>query len=71
MPAEEKETVQFKPAQARTTRYVVQAGDTLSKIAKEFYGDANLWPKIFEANKKLIKDPNLIEIGWELLIPPQ
>ena len=50
-------------------KYVVKSGDTLSKIAKELYGDANRWREIFEANKDQIENPNLIRPGWELLIP--
>jgi len=46
--------------------YVVKSGDSLSKIAKEVYGDASRWPEIFEANKDQIKDPNLIRVGQEL-----
>jgi nucleoid-associated protein YgaU len=53
--------------EART--YVVQSGDSLSKIAKELLGDAGRWPEIFEANKDKIKDPNLIYPGQELNIP--
>jgi nucleoid-associated protein YgaU len=49
--------------------YVVVAGDSLSKIAKREYGDANKWPKIHEANKDIIKDPNLIHPGQKLKIP--
>lgn len=51
--------------------YEVQKGDTLGKIAAHFYGDAKLYTLIHEANKNLIKDPNLIQIGWKLKIPPQ
>ena len=50
--------------------YVVQKGDSLSKIAKREYGDANDWPKIFEANRDIIKDPDLIHPGQTLKIPP-
>jgi nucleoid-associated protein YgaU len=50
-------------------KYVVKSGDTLSKIAKEVYGDANRWREIFEANKDQIENPNLIRPGWELSIP--
>ena len=49
--------------------YVVKSGDTLSKIAKDLYGDASRWREIFEANKEQIENPNLIRPGWELLIP--
>lgn len=50
-------------------KYVVKSGDTLSKIAKDLYGDGNRWREIFEANKEQIENPNLIRPGWELLIP--
>jgi len=49
--------------------YVVKRGDSLSKIAKEIYGDVKLWKKIFEANKDKIKNPDLIRPGQELTIP--
>jgi nucleoid-associated protein YgaU len=52
---------------ART--YTVQAGDSLSKISKQFYGDANKYMKIFEANKDKLTDPNKVNVGTELLIP--
>ncbi len=50
--------------------YAVKKGDSLSKIAKEFYGDAMKYPVIFEANKPMLKDPNLIYPGQTLRIPP-
>ena len=49
--------------------YVVVSGDSLSKIAKREYGDANMWPRIFEANRDLIKNPDLIHPGQKLTIP--
>jgi nucleoid-associated protein YgaU len=49
--------------------YVVQSGDTLSKIATEFYGDARLYTKIFEANRDVLKDPDKIRPGQKLRIP--
>jgi nucleoid-associated protein YgaU len=55
--------------QAGGKTYTVKAGDSLSKIAKEFYGDANQYMKIFEANKDKLKDPNLIHPGQQLTIP--
>ena len=55
--------------QAKVRTYVVQSGDSLSKIAQQFYGDAKRWPEIFEANKDKIKDPNVIHPGQELRIP--
>jgi len=49
--------------------YVVQKGDTLSKIAEEFYGDKMLYAKIFEANRDILADPDKIRPGQKLLIP--
>ena len=51
--------------------YVVVSGDSLSKIAKREYGNANDWPRIFEANKDILKDPNKIFPGQKLRIPPK
>ena len=47
----------------------VVAGDTLSKISKQRYGDASLYMKIFEANRNILKDPDLIKVGQKLRIP--
>ena len=52
-----------------TQYYVIKSGDTLSAIAKQVYGDANKYPKIFEANREVIKDPNLIFPGQKIRIP--
>ena len=52
-----------------TRTYTVRAGDSLSKIAKEFYGQANDYMKIFEANRDQLKDPNMIQPGQKLVIP--
>ncbi len=49
--------------------YTVQPGDSLSKISKQFYGDANKYMKIFEANKDKLTDPNKVNVGTQLLIP--
>lgn len=49
--------------------YTVQPGDSLSKISKQFYGDANKYMKIFEANKDKLSDPDKVRAGMELLIP--
>ena len=49
--------------------YEVVGGDTLSKIAKKFYGDAGKYMKIFEANKDQLKDPDKISVGQKLKIP--
>ncbi len=52
-----------------TVFYTVKSGDSLSKIAKALMGDAGKWPKIFEANKEVIKNPDLIYPGQQLRIP--
>lgn len=49
--------------------YVIQPGDSLSKIAKREYGNANDWRRIFEANKDTIKDPDKIYPGKSIKIP--
>ncbi|MFT5821695.1 MAG: nucleoid-associated protein YgaU [Crocinitomix sp.] len=50
--------------------YTVKKGDYLSKISKTVYGNANKYPLIFEANKPMLKDANLIYAGQVLVIPP-
>jgi nucleoid-associated protein YgaU len=52
-----------------TQWHEVQKGETLSKIAQKYYGDASLYPKIFEANRDSIKDPNVIRVGQRIRIP--
>jgi nucleoid-associated protein YgaU len=49
--------------------YTVVSGDSLSKIAKHFYGDASKWRQIFEANGDILKNPDLIHPGQTLKIP--
>jgi nucleoid-associated protein YgaU len=49
--------------------YTVKAGDTLSKIAKHFFGDASSYPAIFEANRDQLSDPDKIKPGQVLKIP--
>jgi nucleoid-associated protein YgaU len=49
--------------------YEIQSGDTLSAIAKTYYGKASDYPKIFEANREVINDPNLIFPGQKIRIP--
>jgi len=58
-----------KDVAAASKTYVVKAGDSLSKIAKELLGDANRWKEIYEANKDVIKDPNVLTAGQKLVIP--
>ncbi|HEX5070610.1 MAG TPA: LysM peptidoglycan-binding domain-containing protein [Vicinamibacterales bacterium] len=54
-------------APART--YTVKAGDTLSKISRQFYGDADEYMQIFYANRDKLKDPDKIQVGQVLTIP--
>lgn len=49
--------------------YVIESGDSLSKIAKKYYQDALQYPRIFEANKEVIKDADLIYPGQKIRIP--
>src|SRR6266404_216025 len=55
------------PPGART--YTVQPGDSLSKISKQFYGNASMYMKIFEANKDKLDDPDKVRAGMDLRIP--
>ncbi len=56
-------------AEAKQRTYVVKPGDSLSGIAKAVYGDWQHWKDIYEANKDKIKNPDLIQVGWELRLP--
>lgn len=50
--------------------YTVASGDSLSKIARDHYGDGTKWQEIYEANKDLIgNNPDLIEVGQVLILP--
>jgi nucleoid-associated protein YgaU len=59
------------PSEPESTYREVKSGDTLSKIAKEAYGDANAYMKIFEANKPMLSNPDKIYPGQKLRIPPR
>jgi nucleoid-associated protein YgaU len=50
-------------------QYTVVAGDSLSKIAQREYGDAGAWRRIYDANRDIVKDPDLIHPGQQLRIP--
>lgn len=63
--------VQSGGSSTATKIYVVKSGDSLSKIAKQEYGDAMAWKTIFEANKDVLKDPDKIFPGQKLKIPPK
>jgi nucleoid-associated protein YgaU len=49
--------------------YTIKSGESLSKIAKDFYRNAGEWQKIYQANKDKIKDPNMIYPGQKIIIP--
>ena len=61
--------LQAPPQTGKVEYYVIQKGDTLSAIAKKFLGNASAYPKIFEANREVIKDPDLIYPGQKIRIP--
>lgn len=67
--ADDKATAPAAGNNPYTQTYVVQSGDSLSKIAQRYYGDPALYTKIFEANRDLLKDPNKIQPGQKLRIP--
>ena len=50
--------------------YTVKAGDTLSKISRQFYGEADEYMRIFYANRDQLRDPDKIQVGQQLVIPP-
>ncbi len=61
-----------EPAAATGDKYTVKGGDSLSKIAKAHYGDAQKWHQIYDANKALIGDnPDMIHPGQELTLPKE
>jgi nucleoid-associated protein YgaU len=62
-------TAAAQPAAAQPRYYTIQSGDSLSKVAKEFYGDANRWNDLFEANREVIKDPDKIYPGQRIRVP--
>jgi nucleoid-associated protein YgaU len=62
-------TAEPEPAPPAEQTYSVESGDTLSAIAERFYGDANEWPRIFDANRDQLDNPDLIQPGQVLCIP--
>ena len=68
-PAGPVETSRPTEASTPSRDYTIRSGDSLSKIAKQFYGDAADWQKIYQANKDTIKDPNMIYPGQKIKIP--
>lgn len=59
----------LKSEKAAAQEYTVKPGDTLTRLAEQFYSAANKWGKIYEANKEQLKNPNYIFIGMKLIIP--
>ena len=57
--------------EAQPQFYTVQSGDSLSKIAQEYYGDSNRYTEIFEANQPMLSNPDKIYPGQTLRIPSQ
>ena len=72
-PAGKADLVDMPPAQTplvdESSNYAVAAGDTLATIAKRFYGDANAWQRIFDANRDQLTDPDRVRHGQMLKIP--
>ena len=67
-PAQQAEAAPGAPAGAETI-HVVVSGDTLGAIARKYYGKASMYMKIFEANKDVLKNPDVIKPGQKLRIP--
>lgn len=67
-PGKEKLAQSSKPS-STAQEYTITAGDTLSMLALRYYGNAQKWPKIYEANKSTVKNPNYIYIGQKIVIP--
>ncbi len=63
------EELKEENSSSKSKTYIVKDGDTLSKIAKNYYGNANDYDKIYQANKDILKSPHKISIGMELKIP--
>ena len=61
--------VKAPPQTGQVEYYTIQTGDNLSSIAKKFLGNASEYPKIFEANREVIKDPDKIYVGQKIRIP--
>jgi nucleoid-associated protein YgaU len=56
-------------AAVKVEYYVIKSGDTLSAIAQKYYGKGSAYPRIFEANREVIKNPDLIYPGQKIRIP--
>jgi len=69
MQVQQPQQTEQKQEASNVRKYTVKSGDTLSKISKQFYGSANDYMKIFNANKDQLSDPDKISVGQELKIP--
>lgn len=61
--------VEVKEPEPEFTFYTIVSGDSLSKIAKKYYGNANKWNVLFEENKEIIQNPDLIYPGQVIRVP--
>jgi nucleoid-associated protein YgaU len=57
------------PPSPKVEYYIIEKGDTLSKIARHYYGNANSYPRIFEANREVIQHADRIFPGQKIRIP--
>lgn len=69
MPYFEEKELNYPPSSSEKRYHIVKPGDTLWGLAVKYYGNGCLWPKIYNANKDQIKNPNLIRVFQRLLIP--
>lgn len=68
-PAEPVRATPPAMARPRERSYVVKAGDTLGHIASRKLGSAKLWRRLYEANRKVVKNPNALRVGCRLVLP--
>jgi nucleoid-associated protein YgaU len=68
-PPEGEAEKEAEPAEEPVEFYTIRSGDTLGKIARQYYGDAMQYPRIFEANREVIEDPDKIYPGQRIRIP--
>ena len=66
-----KDMMSVDQSQPEAQWYTVASGDTLSKISRHYYGDANKYMKIFEANKPMLTSPDKIYPGQKLRVPAE
>jgi NitT/TauT family transport system substrate-binding protein len=69
VPAAASEKAPAPATKSAAQQYTVKPGDTLSKLAEQYYSSAGKWDKIYEANRDTLKNPNYIYIGMKLMIP--